>query len=229
MPPGAHRHDDGPGNAIYAGGPAAQALLRSWVPLGGQIAGLALPHSESVTISEYLTLGAADTATYRPTVAFAYLPCDAALASLHEAMMRDWRLQESQRIMDDDITEGRDELGVLLMGHELGAWWFGSQLDIHEARRLVAGSNPTAVQVAAGVLAATAWVANNPRRGYSEPEDLPHAQVLEIARPDLGPMVSGPSDWTPLDGRSDLFEQPLIDRVDPWQFGNFVVTWPHHG
>ena len=229
LPPGARCHDDGPGNAIYASGPAAQVLLRSWVPLSGQIAGLALPHSESVTISEYLTLGEAGKVIYRPTVAFAYLPCDAALASLHEAMMRDWRLQETQRIIDDDVVDGRDELGVLLMGHGLGGWWFGSQLDIHEARRLVPGSNPTAIQVAAGVLAATAWVANNPRVGYCEPEDLPHEQVLEIARPYLGPMVSEPTHWTPLDGRSDLFEQPLVDAQDPWQFGNFVLTWPHDG
>jgi homospermidine synthase len=226
LPPGAQRHDVGPRNAIYATGPAAGVQLRSWVPLGGQIAGLALPHSESVTISEYLTLDEDGEVTYRPTVAFAYLPCDAALASLHEAMMTDWRMQQRQRIMADDIVAGRDELGVLLMGHKLGVWWFGSQLDIHEARELVPGSNPTAVQVSAGLLAATAWVAGNPRLGYREPENLPHEQVLEIARPYLGPMVSRASAWTPLKGRSGLFEHPLIDEEDPWQFGNFLLSWP---
>jgi homospermidine synthase len=223
LPPGAHEHADGPRNAIYARGPAARALILSWLPLGGQIAGLALPHSESVTISEYLTVGVGEDVVYRPTVVFAYLPCDAALASLHEAMMRGWDMQAKWRILDEDVTEGRDELGVLLMGHGRGAWWYGSQLDIHEARRLVPGSNPTAVQVAAGILAAAVWAAANPRCGYCEPEALPHETVLGIARPYLGPMVSRASDWTPLVSRGELFEEPLVDRSDPWQFGNFLL------
>lgn len=223
LPPGARQHEEGPRNAIYARGPAARSLILSWVPLGGQIAGLALPHSESVTISDYLTVADGSKVVYRPTVAFAYLPCDGALASLHETMMLGWNMQDRLRILREDVVDGRDELGVLLMGHGRGAWWYGSQLDIHEARRLVPGSNPTAVQVAAGVLAAIVWAAANPRRGYCEPEMLPHETVLRIARPYLGPMVSRASDWTPLNARGELFHEPLVDRSDPWQFGNFVL------
>jgi len=223
LPPRARLHEEGPGNAIYCPLPAARMLLRSWVPLGGPIAGLALPHSECITLSEYLTVEDAGRVQYRPTVAFSYLPCDAALASLHETMMCDWRLQGAERVMDEDIVEGRDELGVLLLGHGLGGWWLGSQLDIHEARKLVPGSNPTAVQVAAGVLAAATWAVANPRHGYCEPEDLPHEEILEVARPYLGPMVSTRTSWTPFEGHSRLFTDPLADADDPWQFGNFLL------
>ena len=224
LPPNALRHPSGPGNAIYIPKAAARAWIRSWVPLGGQIDGLALPHSEAITISEYLTAYRGEVASYRPTVAFSYLPCDAALASLHESVMRDWAEPESVRIQNEDVVEGRDELGVLLMGHGLGGWWYGSQLDVHEARRLVPGNNPTALQVASGVLAATLWVIENPRRGYLEPEALPHDRVLELARPYLGPMVSRPTDWSPLEGRQRYFDEPSLDPDDPWQFGNFFLA-----
>ena len=224
LPPGGMRHGSGPGNAIYIPRVAARVWIRSWVPLGDSIDGIAIPHSESVTISEYLTRYREDgTPIYRPTVVFSYLPCDGALASLHESLMRDWRAPDSERILNHDIVEGRDELGVLLMGHPLGGWWYGSQLDIHEARRLVPGNNPTAIQVAAGVLAALLWIIDNPRRGYLEPEALPHERVLEVARPYLGSMVSAPTDWTPLAGRQSFFEEPGLDHGDPWQFSNFFI------
>lgn len=223
LPPAAHRHVQGPGNAIYVLKPAAQMLLRSWVPLGGQIAGLALPHSESITISDYLTVYENGRPAYRPTVAFAYLACDNAMVSLHETVMCDWALPERQRVMNEDIVDGRDELGVLLLGHPLNGWWYGSQLDVHEARRLVPGHNPTAVQVAAGALAAAAWAVSNPGRGYCEPEDLPHEEVLALARPYLGPVASRATGWNPLQGRRNVLHAPWLDHDDPWQFANFLV------
>ena len=223
LPEDARQHRDGPRNTLWFERPGARLQLRSWVPRGGPIIGYALPHSECVTLSEYFTLVRDGEAVYRPTVAFAYLPCDAALASLHETIMRNWEMPSRQRILGDDISAGRDEVGVLLMGHRLGAWWYGSQLDIEETRRLLPGSNPTAVQVAAGVLAATLWTLENPCRGFCEPEDLPWRRILELARPWLGPMASVASDWTPLAGRKPLFAEPWLDHDDPWQFANFVV------
>ncbi len=225
LPPGGLEHSEGPRNAIYIPQPAAQFLIRSWVPLGGQIAGIAIPHNESVTISDYLTLSRNGEALYRPTVLFVYLACDAAMASLHETMMRDWEMQSKERIMNEDIIDGRDELGVLLLGHGLNGWWYGSQLDIHTARKVLPGHNPTAIQVAAGAVAATAWAAQNPNKGYCEPEDLPHDEVLRLAWPYLGQMVSQATDWSPIKDRAALFKEPWCDLEDPWQFPNFQIGW----
>ena len=182
LPADAGTHEKGPGNAIYLERLGAEYLLYSWVPQGGQILGLCLPHSETVTLSEYLTLERGGRVIYRPTVTFVYLPCDDAFASLHEVRMQGWREPEAERILFDDIVEGQDELGVLLLGHGAGGWWYGSQLDIEEARSLIPHSNPTALQVAAGVLSGAVWVLQNPNRGYCEPEDLPHDEVLDTAR-----------------------------------------------
>jgi homospermidine synthase len=219
FPDEAADHPGGPRNAIYLDQPAARFFLYSWVPSNGQILGMALPHSETVTLSEYLTETSEGRVVYRPTVAFVYLPCESAFSSLHETMMGGWREPDAERVIRTDVTDGQDELGVLLLGHKLNGWWFGSQLDIHEARRIVPHSNPTALQVSAGVVAATMWALVNPAEGYCEPEDLPHDFVLDVARPYLGRMPGVQTDWTPLAG--DRFLDDPAEPRDPWQFANF--------
>ena len=132
-------------------------------------------------------------------------------------------LQPRKRLLMDEIVDGMDELGVLLMGHARGAYWFGSRLGIAETRRLAPRNNATSLQVTAAVLAAAIWAIENPQAGIVEADQLDHARILEIARPYLGELVGAYSDWTPLAGREALFPEPL-DRSDPWQFKNFRVT-----
>jgi homospermidine synthase len=116
----------------------------------GEIVGMVIRHGEAFSISDRLTVRSDEgEPVYRPTVHYAYCPADAAVASLHELHMRRYELQDRRRIMTDDIVEGRDELGCLLMGHPFKSWWIGSLLDIHESRRLVPHQNATTLQVAA--------------------------------------------------------------------------------
>ena len=119
--------------------------------------------------------------------------------------------------------EGADELGVLLMGHSRGAYWYGSRLSIHEARQLARYNSATSMQVAAGVLAGMVWVLRNPDAGVVEPDDIDHEVVLDVAQPYLGEMTGVYTDWTPLRDRETLFEEDM-DRDDPWQFKNVRVT-----
>jgi homospermidine synthase len=197
------------------------------VPLGGEIRGMVIRHGEALTITEHLTVWQDGRPRYRPTVHYAYLPTDAAVASLLELRMRNLQVQPRVRIMTDEIISGRDELGVLLMGHDFTSWWVGSQLDIDETRRLVPGQNATTLQVAASVLGAVAWMIANPRRGFHVPDDLPYDEVLAVANRYLGPCPSVQSDWTPLAHRVDLFakwggaRRPLDDDV--WQFASFLA------
>ena len=160
---------------------------------------------------------------YRPTVHYAYHPCDGAVLSLHEFAGKGWRLQSSKRLIMDEISSGTDELGVLLMGHAKGAYWYGSRLSIEEARRLVAYNNATSLQVTAAVLAGAIWVIENPRLGIVEPDEIDHRRILEICRPYLGEVVGVYGDWTPLLDRGRLFAED-IDTTDPWQFKNFRVS-----
>jgi len=225
LPPGAHVHDDGPRNQICLARPGCHTWVRSWVPCG-EIVGMVIRHGEAFSISERLTVTADGAPVYRPTVHYAYCPADAAIASLHELHMRRYELQDRRRVMADDIVDGRDELGCLLMGHPYKSWWIGSLLDIHESRRLVPHQNATTLQVAASVLAAVKWLLANPHEGVCLPDDLPHRYVIDAAKPYLGPFVSQPVDWTPLDNWVDPFGgygRPRPPADDVWQFSTFLV------
>jgi homospermidine synthase len=166
-------------------------------------------------------------AVYRPTVHYAYCPCDCAIASLQELRAYDYELQEKQRIMNDEITSGADILGALLMGHPYNAWWTGSDLSIEESRRLVPHQNATTMQVAVSVVAAVLWMIDNPQRGVCVPDDLPHEFVLKFSKPYLGKWISVPEDWTPLAHRAGHFGPSSkldLDHGDPWQFKNFLIS-----
>jgi len=226
LPHSAHVHSTGPGNQICLSRMGINTLVRSWVPMGGEIIGMVVRHGEAFTISDYLTVWDGDNPVYRPTVHYAYLPCDGAVASLHEFKMRNYDLQDRQRILYDEIIDGADELGVLLLGHDLNGWWVGSQLDIHEARELVPGQNATTLQVAASVLGAVSWMIRNPRCGFNVPDQLPDDEVLRVANPYLGPCPSLQTDWNPLRGRFDPFAKYRDcspSEEDLWQFGTFLV------
>jgi homospermidine synthase len=225
LPPGAYEHEDGPRNQICLARMGLNTWVRSWVP-GYTIRGMVVRHGEAFTISDKLTVWEDGKAVYRPTVHYAYCPCDAAIASLNELRGYDYQLQPKARIMGDEITSGSDILGALVMGHAYGSWWTGSDLSIEESRRLVPHQNATTMQVAISVVAATMWMVQNPARGICVPDDLPHDTILEIARPYLGNFISTPSDWTPLQHYSNVFDgyaRDPIDGADPWQFKNFLV------
>jgi len=230
LPRNAHTPIGGPGNQIFLAQPGIRTYVHSWVPDGGPIIGMVVRHAESFTISDHLTVWEDTTegrrAVYRPTVHYAYMPCDNAILSLYELTMRNYQLQPTLRIMSDEITSGIDELGVLLMGHGLTTYWTGSQLDIHEARKLVPGQNATTLQVAAAVLGGLVYMIGNPGKGILVPDQLPHKDILDVAGPYLGPCPSVRSSWTPLESRSQLFAKwgaPAVSEDDLWQFASFAV------
>ncbi len=216
------RHDFGSGAAIYLNRPGAATRVRTWTPKEGPFHGFLVTHSESISISDYYTVVDGDKVLYRPTVHYAYHPCDDAIASLHELAGKEWQAPARQRLMMDEITGGVDELGVLLAGHAKGAYWFGSQLSIGEARSLCPHNNATSLQVTSTVVAGMIWALENPDRGVVEPDEMDFARVLEICSPYLGPVVGVYTDWTPLAGRGALFPED-VDGTDPWQFKNVRV------
>jgi homospermidine synthase len=226
LPELACQHQDGPRNQICLARMGINTWVRSWVP-HYNIHGMVVRHGEAFSISDFLTVWEDGRAVYRPTVHYAYCPCDAALVSLQEMRGNDYRLQPKLRIMNDEIQSGADVLGALLMGHAYNAWWTGSDLSIEESRRLVPHQNATTVQVAISVVAAVLWMLANPRRGVCLPDHLPHDFILKIARPYLGKNLSLAADWTPLRHIHDaLGRRPPrgYDFDDPWQFKNFLIV-----
>jgi homospermidine synthase len=218
------RHDFGCMCAIYLMQPGASTRVRTWTPLAGHFHGFCITHGESISIADYYTVRDGAQAVYRPTVHYAYHPCDAAVVSLHEFAGRNWQLQEKKRILMDDIDAGIDELGVLLAGHKNNAYWFGSQLSIDAARKLAPHNSATSLQVTVACLSGMVWAIENPNCGVTEPDEMDFRRNLEICTPYLGSVVGQYTDWTPLHERDRLFPED-IDKSDPWQFKNVRVLW----
>ncbi|MGC4098225.1 MAG: saccharopine dehydrogenase C-terminal domain-containing protein [Nitrospira sp.] len=226
LPPFAYEHPDGPKSQICLARMGINTHVASWVPPDHNIVGMVVRHGEAFSITEKLTVWEGDKAIYRPTVHYAYCPCDSAIASLHELRGRDYRLQSRIRIMTDEIISGADILGVLVMGHPYQSWWCGSSLDIEESRRLVPHHNATTMQVAISVVAACMWMLENPCRGLCVPDNLPYEYILNVSKPYLGNFISAPSDWNPLKHYSNVFRgynKPQLDTSDVWQFKNFLI------
>lgn len=222
-PVDARRHGYGCDAAIYLERPGVATRVRSWTPLEGPYHGFLITHGESISIADYLTVKDGEAVVYRPTVHYAYHPCDDAVLSLHELAGKAWQLQQRRReLVDGVIISGMDELGVLLAGHAGNAYWYGSRLDIEQARALCPGNNATSLQTAAGVLGGVVWVMRHPAAGIVDPEQMDWREVLEVAQPYLGEMAGVFSSWTPLERRGELFAEDL-DADDPWQFKNVRV------
>jgi homospermidine synthase len=226
LPPLAYVPTSGPRNQIMLAQMGMNTWVRSWVP-DYEIVGMVIRHGEAFGLSDKLTVWKDGKAIYRPTVHYAYMPCDDTIVSLHELRCRNYEMQSKLRILKErEIVSGADILGALLMGHQYGSWWCGSILTIEEARELAPGQNATTVQVALGVVSAVMWMIENPREGLCTPEDLPHEYVLNVAKPYLGKLISMPKSWTPLKNRKVYFKENPANQSDEdmWQFSNFVFV-----
>ena len=157
VPLDGHVHTFGNEAALYLDRPGALTQVRSWTPREGSYHGFLITHDECMTTAEHYTLIENEQVAFRPTVMYAYHPCDDAVLSLREYAGNNLKPQHKQRILMDDIVRGSDELGVLLMGHKKRAYWFGSDLSIAQVRELAPNQNATTMQVTAGALAGPIW------------------------------------------------------------------------
>lgn len=222
-PKGAQRHDFGCGAAIYLDRAGAKVLVRTWTPEHGHFLGRVVTHNEAISIADFFSIKEKNKALFRPTVHYAYRSCDASILSIEECFGNNNTLQPEQRILMDEIKTGMDELGVLLMGHKKGAYWYGSQLTIEQTRKLAPYQNATGLQVTAGVLGGMIWAIEHPHQGVVEADEIDFDRIMEIINPYMGRMYGEFTDWTPLERNGALFKDSS-DAADPWQFKNFLYA-----
>ncbi len=222
LPRDGHAFDFGAGYAIWIDRPGADTRVRSWCPGVGPQFGFVVTHNEALSIPDYYTVWDGDRPVYRPTCHYAYHPCADAILSLHEINGAGMLPEKKHILTEGEIVAGGDDLGVLLYGHAKGAMWYGSRLSCAEARELAPYQNATGMQVTSAVLAAIVWVAENPRAGFVEADEMDHARCLAVQRPYLGSIECHYTDWTPLDHRINRFAEDR-DESDPWQFVNFLA------
>jgi len=78
LPAFAYQHKEGPKNQICLARMGINTWVRSWVP-DYTIHGMVVRHGESFSISDQLTVWEKGKAVYRPTMHYAYCPCDNAI------------------------------------------------------------------------------------------------------------------------------------------------------
>lgn len=224
MPKNAREHKHGSKAAIFLEQPGANTRVRSWCPTPGPQYGFLVTHNEAISISDYFTVrGKKGDVKYRPTCHYAYHPANDAVLSLHEMFGSGGVAQPIHHVLDEnELVDGKDELGVLLYGHKKNAYWYGSQLTVEEARALAPYQNATGMQVTSAVLAGMVWALENPEAGIVEADEIDYRRCLEVQTPYLGRVKGFYTDWTPLKGRPGLFAEDL-DTKDPWQFRNILV------
>ena len=223
IPSNAHTHNQGSGAAIYLMQPGANTRVRTWCPTPGPQYGFLVTHNEAISIADYFTVREGAKIAFRPTCHYAYHPANDAVLSLHEMFGAAGKVQPTWHILDEnEIVDGIDELGVLLYGHNLNAYWYGSQLSIEETRAIAPYQNATGLQVTSAILAGMVWAIENPKAGIVEADDMDFRRCLQVQMPYLGPVIGTYTDWTPVSGRGALFPEDM-DPTDAWQFKNVLV------
>ena len=204
MPPNARTHSRGSQCGIYMTKPGMNVQVKSWCPTYGPQYGFLVTHDESISISDFFTVREEGKVVYRPTCHYAYHPCQDAVISCMEAIGSGTvPKKEKWKIIEKEIVSGIDELGVLLFGHAKNAYWYGSQLDVHEARKKSLYQSATSLQVCSAVIAGMVWAMENPEAGLVEPDEMDFRRCLEVQMPYIGPVKGHYTDWNPLKNRSN--------------------------
>lgn len=217
IPSFARPHKTGPQHKLFLNKRAMDVRAQSWVP-SGPIVGIVVRHGEVYSMGHYFSVHDNHTLQYRPTVFYVYLPSQAAYESLQESQKNNYKLHDNVRIVNNEISHGIDELGVLLLGHHLNGWWVGSELSIERTRELAPGQNATTLQVAAGLFGALCWMFENPNKGFNMPDDLPYDYIIDKTKPFLGNFSSRHVTWQPQKMKQ------LEDQEALWQFEHFLVN-----
>lgn len=193
----------------------------SYTPINKNLVGMLIRHEECFTITKKLTLrNEKNEIVYKPSCYYVYKPCNSSFASTLEVLDNYRNYQEKKRLMTDDIIKGYDELGCTLFFENGEIWWFGSLLDIEEARFIYDNQsnniiNATILQVVCGYLGGIIYLIENIKKkeykGLLTPEDLPIKEFIKLTKPFLGPFgLYQVNDWE-VKTKSD----------DKWQFDDF--------
>lgn len=167
------------------------------------IDGRCIPHGEGLSLARYL-----GSLTYAPTTHYAYQ-----LSPNTDAMMSAMSPKELAGIaqdpskwkvlnMYDNSLKGYDNVGMLFVLEENPVtkekkpfyFWTGSILNTDYTLGVLKDKyfGPTTIQVMAGVLSGTSWMAANRQKGLVFAENLDDSYILNLAKPFLGTFYSGP-------------------------------------
>ncbi|CRM62864.1 MULTISPECIES: saccharopine dehydrogenase NADP-binding domain-containing protein [Pseudomonas] len=200
------------GYAIEMSETGHQVRVKSWSPNYLEFSAFLLTHNEALSIAEYLTLGDPENPTYRPTVYYAYEPCDQTLASIMLLDKHQTNYDFKKTILKDEIISGADELGIFLISNKYDAFWLGSNLSIGKTRKQAKYNNATSLQVASSIIGGMKWAEKSPSEGIVESENLDWKYIYDFTADYWEPIVKQQVNWRPSHTDRSLSLKNFISR-----------------
>ena len=187
--------------------------VKSWSPNYLEFSAFLLTHNESLSIAEYLTLGSAKKPRYRPTVYYAYHPCDQAVESMSLLRRNTVNNILSKEVLKDNIISGIDELGIFLISNKYKSLWLGSNLSIGKARKMAKYNSATSLQVVSSIISGMKWSEQHPESGVIESESLDWQYIYNLTEKYWQPIVSQETDWRPTSSDNTLLFQNFCTHL----------------
>ena len=174
--------------------------------------GKVVRHPETIEISQIFS-----NEEHVPTVAFVYRPSRLPRQNLEN---KNWK--ELPTIIIDESTggplTGSETMGATLISSrkDIMPRWFGSVITCEQEREIGANSNPTTLQVAAGVISHLLLSLEEPEKGLCMPHEFDSEKILQLAKPFLGNIIDKslpfrlPTKWSELVSTKEEMDTDLI-------------------
>ena len=174
--------------------------------------GKVVRHPETIEISKIFS-----TEEHIPTVAFIYHP-----SRLPRQVLEDKNWTELPKIILDENTggplKGSETMGATLISSrkDIMPRWFGSVVTCEQEREIGGNSNPTTLQVAAGIISHLLLALEEPEKGLCMPHEFDSEKILKLAKPFLGTVVDIdlpfrlPTKWGELISTKEEMDTDLI-------------------
>ena len=195
--------------------PAVQCLVPFYMKTASPdkiFTGKIVRHPETIEISKIFS-----NEEHVPTVAFVYHPSRLPRQNLEN---KNWK--ELPTIIIDESTggplSGSETMGATLISSrkDIMPRWFGSVITCEQEREIGANSNPTTLQVAAGVISHLLLSLEEPDKGLCMPHEFDSEKILKLAKPFLGTIVDKnlpfrlPTKWSELLSSKEEMDTDLI-------------------
>ena len=159
----------------------------------GQFGGHMVPHEETVSIANSLTVKENGKVVYRPSVMFLYSPCEYASKFLKQAKgkevkdpkdnVRGYAFPEKWEILyAEKIESGVEYVGVLILGDKFDPVWVGNRVEtsfLAKDKKTSYWQTPTITPVAMSALAGVCWMLKNKDKGgIYFPDDIKEYQDI---------------------------------------------------
>ncbi len=179
---------------------AAETLCKTICPIG-KFEGYLVPHEETITIADSLTIKEGENIVYRPSVMFVYSPCELAKKYLEGSKLSERDVNkidedlvvsghmyplDMEVVCKNKIDEGTEYVGVLLIGDKFEPVWVGNRVELSYLYKDIKSSywqTPTVTPVAMSALSAVCWMIKHKKDGgIYFPDDIKeYKEIIKMA------------------------------------------------